>query len=208
MSPANPHRTKTKQQLVCEFRRAEILSAARKVFAREGFASGIMDEIARAAGIAKGTIYLYFSSKTELFQALLAHDMRELQDNMLVRLDQAPTLKEKLRAFLLARLENAEARREFFRIMDSEHVHLAMTRHQYRDFLREPVEKLAIAIETEVQRGAIRPIDTLKTAWLVADVLRGAIQRRLLSQNPPPPEEDVAFLLDFLWASLTAQKKN
>ena len=54
---------KTKQQVVMEFRRQEILDAARTVFARKGFADGIVDDIAAEAGVAKGTIYLYFPSK-------------------------------------------------------------------------------------------------------------------------------------------------
>jgi AcrR family transcriptional regulator len=197
-------RGRTKSQVVGEFRREEILCAARRIFARKGFAAGIMEDIAREAGIAKGTIYLYFRSKDEVFRALLAHDMRQLKETMFVRLDQAPTLKEKIRAFLLTRLENVEAKREFFRIMDSEQLHLAMTRHQFRDFLHGPVEKLAAAIEEEMNAGRIRRVDPLKTSWLVADALRGAIQRRLLTQSPPPPEEDADFLLDFFWTSLSA----
>ena len=63
---------KSKQKLVSEFRRAEIVDAARSVFARRGFARGIMDEIAKEAGIAKGTIYLYFRSKTEVYKAVLS----------------------------------------------------------------------------------------------------------------------------------------
>lgn len=56
---------KTKQQVVSEFRRTAIVDAARTVFARKGFARGIMDEIANEAKMAKGTVYLYFRSKKE-----------------------------------------------------------------------------------------------------------------------------------------------
>jgi hypothetical protein len=41
---------------------------------------------------------------------------------------------------------------------------------------------------------------------LIADATRGTIQRRLLSQTPPPPATDATFLLDFLWTSLAAKK--
>jgi AcrR family transcriptional regulator len=70
---------KTKQQVVSEFRRTEIVDAARTVFARRGFAFGIMDEIAKEAGVAKGTLYLYFRSKTEIYKAVLDHDMKTLK---------------------------------------------------------------------------------------------------------------------------------
>ncbi len=126
-------RMKTKQQIVTDYRRGEILDAARTVFARRGYALAIMDEIAKEAGIAKGTIYLYFRSKTEVYKAVLNHDMKSLKTSTLERMDAATTLREKIRAFILARLENVEAKKEMFRIMDSESANLALTRSQYRD---------------------------------------------------------------------------
>jgi AcrR family transcriptional regulator len=200
-------RIRTKREVVGAFRRTEILDAARRVFARKGFALGIMDEIAREAGIAKGTIYLYFRSKTEVYRALLDHDMKLLQTSTLEHIDRAAALKDKIHAFLLVRLTNADDRREFFHIMDSERANLHMTRKQYRDFMHEPVARLAAAISAAVETGAIRAIDGEKAAWLIADAARGAIQRRLLSQNPPPAGDDAAFLLDFLWTSLAASKQ-
>lgn len=49
----------------------EICAAALDVFARKGFAAARLDEIARQAGVSKGTLYLYFKSKEELFQVLV-----------------------------------------------------------------------------------------------------------------------------------------
>lgn len=196
---------KTKQQVVGEFRRAAILDAARSVLARRGLACGVMDEIAKEAGIAKGTVYLYFRSKTEIFKAVFEHDMTSLMRRTLRRIDAAQGLKDKIRAFALTRLENADAQKEFFRIMDSEQENLAMTRAQYREFLLEPVLRLAAAIETASAQGDIRPLEPEKTAWLIADMTRGVIQRRLLGQNNAPPGEDAEFLLDFVWSSLAVR---
>jgi AcrR family transcriptional regulator len=52
-------------------RPAEILDAALKVFAAKGFAAARMDDIARAAGVTKGTIYLYFENKEAVFKSLV-----------------------------------------------------------------------------------------------------------------------------------------
>jgi AcrR family transcriptional regulator len=193
---------KTKQQVVSEFRRTEIVDAARTVFARRGFALGIMDEIAREAGVAKGTLYLYFPSKTEIYKAVLDHDMKTLKKSTLDRLDAAKSLRDKIRAFALVRIERAEANKEFFRIMDSESGSLSYTRSQYRDWLREPVLRLASAIGKAVEQGKIRRLDPEKTAWLIVDMTRGTIQRRLLAQSNTSPEVDAEFLLDFIWPSL------
>jgi AcrR family transcriptional regulator len=54
-----------------EAKRQAILDAALDVFAEKGFAETRLDDVALRAGVAKGTIYLYVSSKEELFEALI-----------------------------------------------------------------------------------------------------------------------------------------
>src|SRR5947199_8256093 len=54
-----------------EARPQEILDAALAEFAAKGFAAARMDDVARRAGVTKGTIYLYFPSKDELFKSLV-----------------------------------------------------------------------------------------------------------------------------------------
>jgi AcrR family transcriptional regulator len=56
----------------------QILDGARAVFLADGFDGASMNEIARAAGVSKGTLYVYFPSKVGMFEALIRHD-RSLQ---------------------------------------------------------------------------------------------------------------------------------
>jgi AcrR family transcriptional regulator len=54
-----------------ETRPAEIMAAALDIFVERGFASTKLDDVAARAGVSKGTLYLYFSSKEELFKAVI-----------------------------------------------------------------------------------------------------------------------------------------
>ncbi len=54
-------------------RPAEIIEAALHVFTEQGFASAKLEEVARRAGIAKGTLYRYFDTKEDLFRAVVQH---------------------------------------------------------------------------------------------------------------------------------------
>ena len=56
-----------------EARPGDIVAAALAVFAEKGFAGARIDEIARRAGVSKGTVYLYFETKDDLFRAVV-HD--------------------------------------------------------------------------------------------------------------------------------------
>lgn len=63
--------TKPRRQRRKEARPGEILDAALEVFSAKGFSAARPDEIAALAGISKGTLYLYFPSKEELFKAMV-----------------------------------------------------------------------------------------------------------------------------------------
>ena len=58
--------------------RARLLEAAREVFERDGFLEARVTDISAAAGVAHGSFYTYFGSKTEIFRALVAATMDEL----------------------------------------------------------------------------------------------------------------------------------
>ena len=60
-----------KWQRRAEDRPREICAAALEVFAEKGFAAAKLDEIARRAGVSKGTLYLYFKDKEDLFRAVV-----------------------------------------------------------------------------------------------------------------------------------------
>ncbi|HEX6660718.1 MAG TPA: TetR/AcrR family transcriptional regulator [Sphingomicrobium sp.] len=62
---------KPKFQRRSEDRPAEICAAALEVFAEKGFAAAKLDEIAKRAGVSKGTLYLYFKDKEQLFRAVV-----------------------------------------------------------------------------------------------------------------------------------------
>ncbi len=192
---------KTKQQVVADFRRQEILKAARTVFARKGFAGGIVDEIAKEAGLAKGTVYLYFQSKRELFKAVLEHDMEALKTDTLQRIDAADGLRGKIRAFALARIEHADAKRELFRIMDTASGY-SFTRKQYNALLKEPALRLTAEIQASQRQGSVRAISAEKVSWAIVDMTRGSVQRRLIGETSGTPAEEADFLLDLIWSGL------
>ena len=61
-------------------KRRDILQAAMRVFARDGYHRAKMEAVAEEAGIGKGTVYEYFKSKTDLFLVLHDHMLAELKD--------------------------------------------------------------------------------------------------------------------------------
>ena len=113
--------TRSKKQVVSEFRQSEIITAARKVFAEKGYIDATVDEIAAVAALAKGTIYLYFESKEQIYNAVLANDLETLRRLTIEKIAAAGTALEKISAYINARFEYCEAAPGFF----SNHVYRA-----------------------------------------------------------------------------------
>ncbi|HEY6256266.1 MAG TPA: helix-turn-helix domain-containing protein, partial [Xanthobacteraceae bacterium] len=57
-------------------KRRQIIEGARQVFLAQGFDAASMNEIARVAGVSKGTLYVYFANKEQLFEAIVGHECR------------------------------------------------------------------------------------------------------------------------------------
>src|ERR1035437_644165 len=104
---------KTKREVVSEFRSAEILEAARKVFAKRGFDQTTVDGIAATAGIAKGTLYLYFHSKRAIYLEALKRDVLALHAETASRVAACNTIEEKIKAFISTRVRYFEENRDF-----------------------------------------------------------------------------------------------
>src|SRR3978361_936925 len=86
-------------------KRRQILDGARRVFLAHGFDGASMGEIARAAGVSKGTLYVYFDSKETLFEALTQAERSSLAE-ALFRLDeQDPDTRAVLRKLGISFLE-------------------------------------------------------------------------------------------------------
>src|SRR5881396_2467311 len=84
-------------------KRRQILDGARKMFMDLGFDGASMNEIARAAGVSKGTLYVYFADKNRLFEAMMEEEALE-QGKVVFNLDSArdaeTTLKDFGRAYI------------------------------------------------------------------------------------------------------------
>jgi TetR/AcrR family fatty acid metabolism transcriptional regulator len=83
-------------------KRERILGAAMRVFAMKGFFGAKVADIALEAGVADGTIYLYFKSKDDILISLFEHQMERVDDVMRTAMAAGQTASDKLRRFVAA----------------------------------------------------------------------------------------------------------
>ena len=103
-----------------QLRKADIMQAAERVFALKGYHNAAMQDIAREAQYATGTVYLYFKDKEMLYFSLLEEKIRSLTATLKENTAQVADAEDKLRIFVQESLNSFEKNQDFFRIFFSE----------------------------------------------------------------------------------------
>ncbi len=195
MSPATlkPRRTRAHTAAVSELRRKEIVDAAIRVFSRNGFEATRAEDIAHAAKIAKGTLYLYYRSKEALYAAAIGQAVRELQELSTEHISMAAGFREKLEAAIAVRLHFWTEHQPLYRLLltvGREPRH----RRQTNELLRSGHQHLLGIFDEGVQRKQLAATDYAPLAWAILDMIRGATERRMDRCTETTVEADAAVI--------------
>ncbi|HEV2247705.1 MAG TPA: TetR/AcrR family transcriptional regulator [Terriglobia bacterium] len=199
---------KTRKDVIKEFRTAELLEAARRLFAEQGFHATTVEDIAAAAGVAKGTVYLYYKSKHDVYWAALERGITELLHEIQTRLEAEASPEDKVRAFIAIKIRYFEMNRDFFRIYFSElgsgFSHRTQMPPQFEQMYLQQARILEAVLQQGIQDKAIREIRTDTAAVAISDLIRGIIVQRLLGWSTKDVESDIRFVFDLVWRGVAA----
>lgn len=200
-----PHTRLSKKDVVAEFRRTEILDAARRVFASRGFADATVDEVAREAGIAKGTIYLYYRSKGDVYAAAALEGMRALHEQLVAAVGSAPTAHEKVRAFIEAKARYFEKNVDFFRLYYAEANDLAAHACGVNEESRRLYLDQVVLLESALQHDFPERTDLREVAVAVNALTYGIVTRRLKGWSDSSLESDIDGVVRFAWMGVAGR---
>ncbi len=172
------------QELVTAARRKQILDAATQVFAEKGFHRATIKDIARVAGIADGTIYTYFASKTEVLLGIL-HRLNESAER---EQQLTPEREQDLRSFFTSYLRQRMAllwpNAEVFQAVLPEMLANEELRGLYYQQVLVPTFAVAEhAFQAQRGTGHIRNIDVPLTVRTIAGMLFGLLTFQLLGDE-------------------------
>jgi len=182
-------------------RREDILKAARDVFRQSGYGKAHVSEIAQRAGVAKGTVYLYFQSKQAMLDALCDR-YQEMVADALLQAMQNPDSRAAIKEAVHDALEVASRERDLLKLLDlrlglaAGGAAIENPRGQkiLRRFFRERVANGDIqgydpVIASELTAGFVQWISKLCLLWRDLDISRyedtavRMLQQALISKN-------------------------
>lgn len=134
-----------------------ILRAAAKVFARSGYFNAKVSEVAKTAGVADGTVYLYFKNKDDLLTSIFNWAMEEFIASARKEMAEAADPREKLRRFALLHFTFFERERDIAIVFQIELRHSTKFMEQFSTtYLAEYLEILRDIIEEGQLTGVFR----------------------------------------------------
>ncbi len=177
-----PEPNESFQEQVAALRRVQILDAAIKVFAQRGFHRTTIRDVAKAAGVADGTIYNYFENKT----ALLLGILNRLNETERRAEDLAQVADTDIRAFFRQYLRHrfavlSQGGPEVFQVVLSEVLVNPELRELYLQQIVMPTFTLAEPFFTRlVEEGKVRPLDVPLTLRVIAATFLGLLTMRVI----------------------------
>lgn len=181
-------------------RRGDILGAAEEVFAAKGYHEASIEEIARAAEYASGTVYLYFKDKEALYVELFEEKVRELIQCIQQRISKEEGPVEGLKELIHARMEYFDRNRAFFQIYVREGMNLGWSKHerwnQIRCLYESYLELLARLIRTGQRQRLLRKGDPRALAVALSGMMIQLTQEWLQSKDTHPLTGQSDFVLE------------
>src|ERR1700731_3604006 len=169
-------------------KRRQILDGAKKVFMDLGFDGASMGEIARAAGVSKGTLYVYFADKNRLFEAIVEQEMLDQQKiafNFAPERDVPITPQELGQAYiqLLCRPGGGSAIRTVMAIAERMP---EVGRRYYENVLEKTIDRLAAYLEARVESNELAIDDYQLAASQFMLMCQASLFLPLIFQAAPP----------------------
>ena len=180
--------------------RETLINVAGNIFSKFGFKKTTMDEIADAARKGKSSIYYYFSSKEEIFGAVVEKEATILEKKILNDINTTDDPKEKIRKYILARMNGIKNLGNFYNALKNDYL---------SSF--ESIEKLRIKYDKEehnlikkiLQEGIEKNIfyikNTDKTAKAIVSTMKGLEIPLIVKDNKYKIEDRLDDFLDILY---------
>jgi TetR/AcrR family fatty acid metabolism transcriptional regulator len=135
----------------------QILEAAVKVFAKQGFHQSTIAQIAKEAGVADGTIYLYFKNKDDILVQFFSYRTKQVFESFREEVDRAETSADKLRNLVRRHLAEFQRDRDGAVVYQVEtHQNSRLAEEQIREMSQMYRDLISEIVEQGQQEGTIR----------------------------------------------------
>jgi AcrR family transcriptional regulator len=156
-----------------EYRTTIILTAS-KIFSRYGFRKTTMEEISKALKKGKSSIYYYFASKEEIFEAVVLYEANQLRTQLTTAIKEVDSPPHKLRNYIFVRMRAFEKLSNYYNaVFDKNLDHYEFIEKIRARYDREELAMLRLLVYVGKSRGVFEIEDSEYTAMAIQTMLKG-----------------------------------
>jgi AcrR family transcriptional regulator len=156
-----------------EFRRKVIVTAG-QIFSRYGFKKTTMGEIAKALKMGKSSIYYYFESKKEIFEAVVLHEANILRNELTTAIKSVESPIDKMRNYVFVRMKSFEKMSNYYNaIFDKNLDHFDFIENIREKYDREELAIIRLIIYHGTRKNVFNVANSEYTALAVQTTLKG-----------------------------------
>ena len=151
-----------------------IVNVARHIFSRFGFKKTTMDEIAVASRKGKSSIYYYFASKEEIFQAVVEKEAEILKQELIKVFNETDSPEQKLKMHVLIRMRTMEKLANFYSAIKDDYLgHLDFIEKIRKKYDQEEIQMMESILVEGVKNGIFEIEDTALAAIAIVTAMKG-----------------------------------
>lgn len=190
----------------------QILQAAQQLFQKHGYQKVTMDDVAKAIGKGRSSLYYYYKNKDEVFDAVIDAEISGIFAEIHRALEQATTTEEKLRAFGLTKIKISRKRKSFFEAletgMNADEMSLYVQKKQaiQKQIRKEESALLNQILNAGAEKGEISALDPKKQDTIIFVFMgsqRGINREMMLANNYARMEAAVDMLVRMTMLAIT-----
>jgi len=190
------------KQIIMEkgLNRNTIVEKAREIFAHYGFRKTTMNEIAEGVGKGKSSLYYYFSSKEEVYRAVIEKEAETMKKKLVDAVSEEKDPVEKLRIYVITRMEILHELVNFHQAINSEYLtNLDFIQKMRKKYDNDEVALLKGILQLGAETDTFRIEDVELTALAVATALKGLEIPLLSAHNEISIEHRIDRIMQILF---------
>jgi AcrR family transcriptional regulator len=183
--------------------KATIIDAANRVFQKWGLNKTTMEDIAKAAGKGKSTLYYYYTSKEEIFYTVMSQSIGKIIDASRSKMADEKTASGKLRAYIVTLTEEVRKIASLYDIVRGEISEKPKLINQIRsEFDTQEIDLISALVESGIQSGEFRKYsgsEIASIAYVITCATRGLLRDLYIDNAVSYDSERIHILIDLFF---------
>ena len=177
----------------------QIIKVARQIFSKFGFQKTTVDEIAKAAHKAKGSVYYYFKNKEELFQSVVEKEFQTLRTELIKAIDAGGNAKEKMTNYIKVRMKTLNELSNIYNVLKNDYLnYLNFIEHIREKYDNEEIVLVKSILTTGVICNEFDIEDEEQTAFAIVTALKGLEIPLIINNKYSKLEQRLDFMINIL----------